>query len=481
MDPNSTFNCSFGADSSPLLHPNSMSLASRRDFLVRSGIGFGGLSMAALFGINPFDLNAADAPKGPLAPKSPHFKGKTKAVIQIFAGGAPSTVDTWDPKPELTKNSEKKIPGYEGLALGSPFKFEKKGQSGVEVSEIFPEIGKHIDNIAVIRSLFAEIPDHQIAAKMLMTGSPQLNKPSLGSWSVYGLGTENQNLPGFITLGGDTTFRQAAFLPGIYQGCNVNYDPNAPLTNILANISSQFSTPERQRHQIDLAKEMNKMHAAQLQKDAQLEARIEAFEIAFKMQKEAMDAFDVSKEDAKMRDMYEKGAGMGKNTNGTKLLVARRLVERGVRFVQVSTGGWDTHNDIANSVRRAAEGIDGPVGALLTDLKQRGLLDSTLVIWGGEFGRTVTAGGGAGAPGRDHNGRAMCSWMAGGGVKGGTTYGATDEFGGRSVENKMHIHDLHATILHLMGFDHTKLTYNYNGREFRLTDNFGNVVKDIIA
>ena len=482
MDPNSTLNCSFGADSSPLMHPGAFSASSRREFLVRNGIGFGGMSLAAMFGLNPFDLNAAEGPKGPLAPKQPHFKAKCKAVIQIFAGGAPSTVDTWDPKSDLTKNNDKKIPGYEGLALGSPFKFEKKGKSGIEVSEIFPELGKHIDDMAIIRSLFAEIPDHQIAAKMLMTGSPQLNKPSLGSWSVYGLGTENQNLPGFITLGGDSTFRQAAFLPGIYQGCNVNYDPNAPLTSILANISSQFSTPERQRHQIDLAKEMNKMHAAQLQKDAQLEARIEAFEIAFKMQKEAMDAFDVSKEPQAMRDLYEKSAnGMGKNTNGTKLLVARRLVERGVRFVQVSTGGWDTHADIGNSVRRAAEGIDGPAAALLQDLKQRGLLDSTLVIWGGEFGRTVTAGGGAGAPGRDHNGRAMCSWMAGGGVKGGTTYGATDEFGGRAVENKMHIHDLHATILALMGFDHTKLIYNYNGREFRLTDNFGNVVKELIS
>jgi len=486
MDPNSTFNCSFGADSSPLLHPGSMMTSSRREFLVRNGIGFGGLSLAALFGINPFDLNAAEAPRGPLAPKQPHFKTKAKAVIQIFAGGAPSTVDTWDPKKDLSSNDGKKIPGYEGLALGSPYKFEKKGKSGVEVCEIFPEIGKHIDDIAVIRSLFAEIPDHNIAAKMLMTGSPQLNKPSVGSWTVYGLGTENQNLPGFITLGGDSTFRQAAFLPGIYQGCNVNYNPQAPLTEILANISSQFSTPERQRHQIDLAKEMNKMHAAQLQKDAQLEARIEAFEIAFKMQKEAMDAFDISKEPQAIKELYKlEGAGgmrgRGAGANGAKLLVARRLVERGVRFVQVATGGWDTHNDIGTSVRSAAEQIDGPAGALLADLKQRGLLDSTLVIWGGEFGRTVTAGGGAGAPGRDHNGRAMVSWMAGGGVKGGTTYGATDEFGGRAVENKMHVHDLHATILHLLGFDHTKLVYNYNGREFRLTDNFGNVVKDIIA
>ena len=459
-----------------------MGVSSRRDFLVRNGIGFGGLSLAALFGINPFDLNAAVGASSPLAPRQPHFKAKAKAVIQIFAGGAPSTMDTWDPKPELAKNNEKKIPGYEGLALGSPYKFEKRGQSGIEVSEVFPELGKHVDHMAVIRSLFAEIPDHGIAAKMLMTGSPQLSKPSLGSWAVYGLGTENQNLPGFITMGGDSTFRQAAFLPGIFQGCNVNYSSNAPLTEILANISSQFSTPDRQRHQIDLAKRMNEMHAAQMQKDAQLEARIEAFEIAFKMQKEAMDAFDVTKEPEKMREMYERSAnGMGKNPNGTKLLVARRLIERGVRFVQVSTGGWDTHADIGNSVRRAAEGIDIPAAALIEDLKQRGLLDSTLVIWGGEFGRTATAGGGAGAPGRDHNGRAMVAWMAGGGVKGGTVYGATDEFGGRAVENKMHVHDLHATILALMGFDHTRLTYNYNGREFRLTDNFGNVVKDIIA
>ncbi len=489
MNPNSTFNCSYGADSSPLLHPGSAGYFSRRDFLARSGVGIGGLSLAALFGINPFDLNAAaSAPMGPLAPKEPHFPAKAKAIIQIFAGGAPSTVDTWDPKPDLVENDGKKIPGYEGLALGSPYKFEKKGKSGVEVSEVFPEIGKHIDDIAVIRSLFAEIPDHGIAAKMLMTGSAQLPKPSLGSWLVYGLGSGNQNMPGFITLGGDSTFRQAAFLPGIYQGCNVNYNPNASLSTILANIRSEFSSLDRQRRQLDLAEQMNKMHAAQLQKDAQLEARIQAFEIAFKMQTEATDAFDISKEPQAMRDKYElstaggTGMGMGgRNANGTKLLVARRLIERGVRVVQVATGGWDTHADIGNSVRRAAQGIDGPAGALLQDLKDRGLLDSTLVMWGGEFGRTVTAGGGAGAPGRDHNGKAMVSWMAGGGVKGGQAYGGTDEFGGRATENKMHVHDLHATILALMGFDHTKLIYNYNGRPFRLTDNFGNVAKELIA
>ena len=500
MSSSSNTQCSFGPDSSPLLHPGDIPFHSRRDFLVRGGLGIGGLSLAALFGINPFDAEAA-GPAGPLAPKAPHFPVKAKSIIQIFAGGAPSTVDTWDPKPELVANNGKKIPGYEGLALGSPFKFEKLGKSGVEVPEIFPSIGKHIDDIAVIRSLFAEIPDHGIAAKMLMTGSAQLPKPSLGSWLVYGLGSLNQNMPGFITLGGDSTFRQSAFLPGIYQGCNVNYAPPAPnlserqvkeyLSTILPNISSEVSSIERQRRQLDLSAQLSKMHAAQLQKDAQLDARIEAFEIAFKMQTEATDAFDISKEPQSIRDMYEQvpegttaGMGMrmgGRNAVGSKLLVARRLVERGVRFVQVATGGWDTHADIGNSVRNAATGIDGPAGALLTDLKQRGLLDSTIVIWGGEFGRTITAGGGAGAPGRDHNGKSMVAWMAGGGVKGGQAYGATDEFGGKVVDNKMHVHDFHATILRLMGFDHEKLIYNYNGRPFRLTDNFGNVAKELIA
>jgi hypothetical protein len=469
-----THNCSFNSDSSPVAHSENLGSYSRREFLVKQGIGFGGLSLAALFGVNPFDASAAGL-ASPLTEKQPHFPVKAKAIIQIFAGGAPSTVDTWDPKPELNKADGQKIPGYEGNALGSPFKFEKRGQSGVEVSEIFPAIGEHIDDIAVVRSLFAEVPDHYIAAKALMTGSAQLPKPSLGSWIVYGLGSLNQNMPGFISLGGDPVYRQAAFLPGIYQGCNVNYAPNMSLATLLPNLRSEFSPLERQRRQLNLSTQLSKIHMEQLQRDAQLESRIESFEIAYKMQTEATDAFDLSKETEKTKDNY------GRTNVGSKLLIARRLVERGVRFVQVATGGWDTHADIGNSVKRAASSIDGPAGALLTDLKQRGLLDSTLVIWGGEFGRTVTAGGGAGAPGRDHNGKCMVSWMAGGGVKGGQAYGATDEFGGRSVENRMHVHDLHATILALMGFDHTKLTYNYNGRQFRLTDVYGNVVKELIA
>jgi uncharacterized protein (DUF1501 family) len=298
----------------------------------------------------------------------------------------------------------------------------------------------------------------------------------MGSWTVYGLGTENQNMPGFISLGGKPEWRQASFLPGFYQGCNVNYSARMPLSEVLLNISNQFTPQDRQRRQLDLVHQLNDMHAQALQKDAQLEARIEAFEMAFKMQSEATEAFDISKEPQDVRSMY------GDTETGAKLLIARRLVERGVRFVQVTAGGWDHHNKLDENLAKRAGEIDGPAAALLRDLKQRGLLESTLVIWGGEFGRTVVRDkNGNEFPGRDHNGRAMVAWMAGGGVKGGTTYGATDEFGSRAAENKVHIHDFHATIMALLGFDHKKLTYRYNGRDFRFTDNFGNVIQDVIA
>jgi len=450
----------------------------RRQLLVRTGMGFGALSLASLFGINPWDAQGAAGPisGSPLMPKSPHFPVKAKHIIHIFAEGAPSHVDTWDPKPELSKFDGKTIPGHDGLAFGSPFKFTKRGKSGVEVSEVFPKLGEHIDDMAIIRSMWTDIPAHDVAQRFMNTGSLQLPKPSMGSWVVYGLGTENQNMPGFITIGGNTEWRQSSFLPGIYQGCNVNYNSRMSLDEVLLNIKSQFSPLDRQRRQLDYVKQLNRQHAAALQSDAQLEARIESFEIAFKMQTEATDAFDITKEPANVRELY------GPSETGAKLMVARRLVERGVRFVQVAAGGWDNHNDLQRSLAGAAGNIDNPAAGLIADLKQRGLLDSTLIIWGGEFGRTVVRDrNGNGNPGRDHNGRGFCAWLAGGGVKGGTTYGATDEFGSRAVENKVHPHDLHATILALMGFDHTKLTYRYNGRDFRLTDNFGNVVKDVIA
>ena len=453
----------------------------RREFLERTGMGYGAMCLASVLGAGLFTGSRAEAAvagkaAGPLAPKQPHFPVKAKHVIHIFASGGPSHVDTWDPKPMLEKIGDGNVPGTNGIAFPSPFKFEKKGKSGIEVSEVFPKLGEHVDEMAVIRSLWTDIPAHEVAQRFMNTGALQLPKPSWGSWVLYGLGTDNQNMPGFITLGGKPEWRQASFLPGTFQGVNVNFSPKMRLEEVLLNIHNQFVGSNVQRSQLDLAQKLNQVHASSLQRDEQLESRIEAFEMAFKMQTEATDAFDITKEPQSARELY------GPTDIGAKLLVARRLVERGVRFVQVEHGGWDHHNQLDQSMRRKAGEIDGPAAALLTDLKQRGLLDSTLVIWGGEFGRTVTRDkNGNDVPGRDHNGRAMVTWLAGGGVKGGTIYGATDEFGSRAAENKVHIHDLHATVLALLGFDHKKLTYRYNGRDFRFTDNFGTVVRDVIA
>lgn len=448
-------------------HPTSP--INRREFLNDFGNGIGGLALASLYGINPYTAEAVS----PTLVKQPHFPVKAKSIIHIFAGGAPSQVDTFDYKPELQKNNGKKM--EHGELLASPFEFKKCGKSGLEISEVWSELGQYADDMAIINSMFAEIPDHGIASKMIHTGSAQLSKPSLGSWVVYGLGTVNQNMPGFVSLNGSSISRQCAFLPGIYQGCNIDYKPNATAEQLLNNIKSQFSGLDRQRRQLDFAKYLNEYHIKTLQYDSQYEARIEAFETAFKMQSEATDVFNLNKESEATKEMY------GNNINGSKLLIARRLVERGVRFVQVSMGGFDHHENIKEAMPRTTKTQDQAIAALIKDLKQRGLLDSTLIIWGGEFGRTVTAGGSAGSPGRDHNGKAFSMWLAGGGVKGGIKYGETDETGGKAEKDKVHIHDLHATILQLMGFDHTKLIYTYNGRPFRLTDVYGNVIKEIIS
>lgn len=448
-------------------HPNSFS--TKREFLTNFGWGMGGLTLASILGVNPSTAEAVS----PLAAKPSHFPVKAKAVIQLFASGAPSQVDTFDYKPELQKRDGQK--GDYGNLLASPFNFPQFGKSGLHISEVWSKLGQHADSMAIINSMQTDVPDHGIAAKMFNTGSTQLPKPSLGSWLTYGLGTSNQNMPAFITLNGAPEWRQCAFLPGMFQGCNVQYRSGMRPEEILSNIKSEVSTLGRQRRQLDFANLINKNHMEKLQKDIQLEARIESFETAFKMQTEATDAFDLSKEPDNIKDLY------GRNEEGNKMMVARRLVERGVRFVQVQVGGYDHHSDIKTAMTNTAMRYDQAFAGLLTDLKQRGLLDSVLVIWGGEFGRTVTAGGGAGAPGRDHNGKAFSVWMAGGNVKGGQRYGETDETGGKSIKDIVHIHDLHATILHIMGFDHTKLTYNYNGREFRLTDNFGNVIKELVA
>jgi hypothetical protein len=453
----------------------------RREMLRRTGMGMGALSLSLmlreqLFGAPSGPVGAAAAPTAGFSPRGPHFAARAKRVIHIFAGGGPSHVDTFDPKPALERFEDQNLPGLTGLAFPSPFKFEPGGQSGIPVSEVFPMLRECVDDMCVVRSMWTDVPAHEPASKFIHTGSLQLPKPSLGSWVVYGLGSENQNMPGFISLGGKPEYRQAAFLPSLYQGSNVNYSLKMPLEQVLLNIRNAFTPADGQRRQLELAHKLNNLYSEKVQKEEQLDARIQSFEMAFRMQTEATEAFDVSKEPQHIREMY------GNTDAGARMLVARRLVERGVRFVQVFAGGWDHHNNIDVALRKKAGEIDQPAAALLKDLKQRGMLDDTLVIWGGEFGRTVTRdSNGAAQPGRDHNGRGFCTWLAGGGVKGGLAYGATDEFGDRATENRVHVHDLHATILALLGFDHKRLTTRYNGRDFRLTDNYGNVVQDIIA
>src|SRR3989454_81153 len=453
----------------------------RRQFLQRAGMGFGALSLAALLGEDWLGSTAQGAETATLLPKEPPLPAKAKHVVHIFAQGAPSHVDTWDPKPVLAKYDGQSIPGSDGVAMASPFKFEKKGKSGIEVSEVFPGLGELVDDLTVIRSCYTDIPAHEVATVFMNTGSTRLARPSIGSWVLYGLGTENQNMPGYISLrpggtppGGSSNW-QSSFLPGVFQGVSINTKvPN--VNQLIENIHNQYTGLPEQRRQLDLVHKLNELHSQHLQKDAQLEARLQAYEMAFKMQTEATDAFDLNKEPQTMRDLY------GRSTQGNQLLIARRLIERGVRFVQVWAGGWGHHQDIEDRLPEPAKEIDAPLAAFLADLKQRGLLDSTLVIWGGEFGRKpVRDRNGNDNPGRDHNAKAFTTILAGGGVRGGMVYGATDEFGAAAVEKKVHIHDLHATILALLGFDHEKLTYRYNGRDFRLTDVAGQVVKAVMA
>ena len=452
--------------------------ASRREFLARTGMGFGVLALGAI--IEEAFLGATPARAGaladPLAPRRGPLPAKAKAVIHIFAGGAPSHVDTWDPKPVLERYRDQTLPGLSGVAFPSPFTFEKKGRSGLEVSSLFPHLGEVADELCVIRSLHTDVPAHGPASKLMHTGNLVLTRPSLGAWTLYGLGTENQNLPGFVALGGSAEARQAAFLPSLFQGAYADFGANKPVDKVLLNLRSEFSTSDEQRLQLDLARKLDQQHSETVQRDEQLEARIRSFELAFRMQSAATDAFDISKEAPDIRAKY------GRTELGAKLLCARRLVERGVRFVQVDAGGWDHHTNLATNIARTSAAIDEAAGALIADLRQRGLLDSTLVIWGGEFGRTPTTAGRVDAnSGRDHHAGCFSVWMAGGGVKGGMAYGQTDEIGLTVADSPVHVHDLHATILRLLGFDHTKLTYRYNGRDFRMTDNYGKVVDAVIA
>jgi hypothetical protein len=464
----------------------------RRDFLSRCGIGFGILGLATLC---PQVLVAAPAEgvsgNSPLAPRAPHFPAKAKRVIHIFANGGPSHVDTFDPKPSLARLHGQQLPmdnlkteRRTGAAFQSPFKFKKYGQSGIEVSELFPHVGEHIDDIAVIRSMHADVPNHEPSLMLMNCGEARLTRPSFGSWVTYGLGSVNQNLPGFIAMCPGYPIQesqnwQSAFLPGIYQGTYIN-TKHQDIDKLIEHIENKFVSNEEQRRQLDLLHQLNEQHARRRAQDAQMEARVQSFELAYRMQMDATDAFDIDREPKAIRELY--GAGI----QARQLLIARRLLERGVRFVQVWHGDgqpWDNHDDIEVNHRKLAKECDQAIGALLADLKQRGMLEDTLVIWGGEFGRTNYSQGKLTATdyGRDHHPRCFTTWMAGGGIKPGLVYGETCEFGYNVVKDPVHVHDFHATLLRLLGIDHERLTFKHQGRAFRLTDVAGRVVEPLLA
>jgi hypothetical protein len=469
--------------------PTSMT---RRDLLARSGLGLGALGALGVLA-DAGDLVAAPSPdaRGALGPRPPHFPGKAKRVIHVFLNGGPSHVDTFDPKPALAKHAGRPLPETllterkTGAAFPSPFRFRRYGESGIEVSDLFAETARHIDDIAVIRSMYAQVPNHEPSLMLMNCGDSVQSRPSVGSWALYGLGTENQNLPGFIALcpGGypikGIENWQAGFLPGAYQGTYID-SKHEQIDRLIENIEHPHVSTEAQRRQLDLLRSLNVEHGRGLQDD-RLEARVQSFELAFRMQMEASEAFDLSREPASIRSLY------GDGVHGRQTLIARRLVERGVRYVQLWHGAgqpWDNHDQIEANHRRLAAEIDRPIAALLTDLKSRGMLEDTLVLWGGEFGRTPTVeltADGKSMLGRDHNHYGFSVWMAGGGVKGGTVYGSTDEFGFRAEQDPVSVHDLHATMLHLLGFDHERLTFRYAGRDFRLTDVHGRVLRDVIA
>lgn len=468
----------------------------RRDVLRRCGMGMGALALGNLI---PELTQAAPTASAlnPLLARQPHFPSKVKHVIHLFMNGGPSQVDTFDPKPALAKYNGKELPGdyikterKTGAALGSPFAFKQYGQSGIPVSDLFPNVARSVDDMCVIRSMHANVPNHEPSLMLMNTGDERLDRPSMGAWVTYGLGTENENLPGFVALcpNGvpivESQNWRSAFLPGAFQGTHVD-TKHTKVDNLIENVRNSKIPLRQQREQLDLIQQLNQHHMQRRQEDAKLESRIQSLELAYRMQLEASDAFDVSQEPEYIQDSY------GRDVQGRQMLIARRLVERGVRFIQVWHGAgqpWDSHTLIEKNHAKLAKECDQAIGALLDDLRVRGMLDETLVIWGGEFGRTPTVElptPGANSPdtmlGRDHNHYGFSMWLAGGGVRGGHIHGATDEFGFKAMEDTVHVHDLHATILRILGFDHERLTYRYAGRDFRLTDVHGKVVQDILA
>ena len=447
--------------------------------------------MGAGFGMTAFAALAGAAPSisgNPWAPKSPHFAAKAKHVIFVFLNGGLSQVDSFDRKPMLDKYDGKPLP-YEtprtefatGNLMKSPFQWSQYGQNGTWVSEIFPQIGGIIDDFVIVRSMKSDIPNHGPSILMMNTGASRVGRPSMGAWVVYGLGTEDQSLPGFIVLisggqAGDASKYGSAFLPSIYQGTSVPLKESDPRKQIeyLANAKLNLA---QQRDQLDYLQSLNRMHYEAAGSAPELEASIQSMEVAFRMQTEAPDVFDLKKESEATRKKY------GESEFGRSCLMARRLVERGVRFVQLYHSPWDHHSDIMGH-KMSAQQVDGPIAAMVQDLKDHGLLDETLVLIGSEFGRTPVLNTGGFLTvhnGRDHNVHAFTVLLAGGGVKAGSIYGSSDDFGFKVVENPVHVHDLHATMLYQLGLNHEKLTYRYSGRDFRLTDVEGRVVKELIA
>ncbi|HEX4610164.1 MAG TPA: DUF1501 domain-containing protein [Urbifossiella sp.] len=468
-------------------------MLSRRDALARCGTGIGTLALAGVLADDAAGQTPLAPPPrpvtDPLAPRSPHFPGKAKRLVHLFMNGGPSHVDTFDPKPALDRYHGQAIPSGNlrterktGAAMKSPFAFAPRGRSGLPISELFAQTAAHADDLCVIRSMHADVPNHEPSLLLMNTGDGRQPRPSVGSWVTYGLGSENRNLPGFVVMcpGGypivTTHNWRSSFLPGVYQGTYLD-TRTTDADKLIAHLRNPELGPDRQRDQLDLVAALNARHAAERPADPRLEARIRTFELAYRMQAEAADAFDLSRETKETRNLY------GDTTHGKQLLLTRRLLERGVRVVQVWSGAgqpWDNHDNLAANHKTLAGQWDKPIAAFLTDLKRRGLFGDTLVLWGGEFGRTPVAELPA-LNGRDHNHYGFTCWLVGGGVKGGTAYGSTDEFGFQAAENSVHVHDLHATLLHLLGFDHERLTYRYAGRDFRLTDVHGRVVKEILA
>jgi len=465
-------------------------MLTRRDLLKSASSGVGYLAFAALA---HEQAQAESKTDGPLSPKKPHFSPRAKRVIFLSMRGAPSHVDMFDYKPQLAKDNGKPGKfgrGRGGKLLGSPWEFNQHGKSGLWISELTPEIAKHADNMCMLHGMHTDLPNHPQAQTMMHTGSSQFVRPSIGAWTLYGLGTNNADLPGFVALGapnGNANHFGSSFLPAIYQGARFGTDSRRPGGNNrfsrreskpkIPNIANPKLDRELQRVQLDYVQSLNKAKLSRDKHAPGVEGVIESLELGFRMQDTLPELMDTTGESKETLELYGIGSG-GNDTFGKQCLLARRFAESGVRFVELSHGNWDHHRNLTNDLSARCNEIDKPIAGLLTDLKRRDMLKETLIVWAGEFGRTPH---GQGGDGRDHNNKGYTTWMAGGGVKGGLSYGATDEYGYEAVDGKMHIHDWHATILHILGLNHEKLTYNHAGRDFRLTDVHGTVAKDILS